>query len=77
MANYRAKGNLGWSTKGKDGKSKPGRPPGTDRKMRSLRASDLEWKLILGFACIIKETANRNEIEKKLDLFLKNVLTQI
>lgn len=48
---------------------RPAAHDGTERKMRSTRASDAEWELIKKFATILKDNPEKAE---KILLELKN-----
>ena len=52
----------GWGGKREGAGRRPPAQDGTERKMRSMRASDGEWKIIKKFAQILKE--NPAEAEK-------------
>lgn len=45
----------GWGGKRAGAGRRPGAVDGTERKMRSLRASDAEWEAIKAFAKYIKD----------------------
>ena len=53
----------GWGGKREGAGRRPGAADGTERRMRSMRASDAEWEAIKIFAKHIKDNpANVNEI---------------
>ena len=49
----------GWGGKRQGAGRRPAAADGTERKMRSLRASDGEWEMIRQFAKILKEDSER------------------
>ncbi len=56
----------GWGGKREGAGRRPGAADGTERKMRSLRASDGEWEAIKAFSKFIKD--NPEEKDKILDM---------
>ena len=51
----------GWGGRRKGAGRRPIAVDGTERKMRSMRASDREWEVIKKFARILKENPERAE----------------
>lgn len=49
----------GWGGKREGAGRRPSAPDGTERRMRSLRASDDEWETIKAFAKILKDNPVR------------------
>ena len=56
----------GWGGKRAGAGRRPGPKDGTERKMRSLRASDMEWEVIKVFSKRIKD--HPEEMEKWLNV---------
>lgn len=55
----------GWGGKREGAGRRPAPTDGTERKMRSMRASDMEWEAIKAFAKMIKD--HPEELEKWLE----------
>ena len=51
----------GWGGKRAGAGRRPGAADGTERKMRSLRASDAEWEAIKAFAKFIKDHPEKTQ----------------
>ena len=49
----------GWGGRREGAGRRPSAPDGTERRMRSLRASDGEWETIKVFAKVLKENPER------------------
>lgn len=56
----------GWGGKREGAGRRPAPRDGTERKMRSLRASDMEWEVIKAFAKRIKD--HPEEMDKWLNV---------
>ena len=59
MSEAESKKKSGWGGKREGAGRRAAAPDGTDRRMRSLRASDGEWETIKAFAKILKDDPER------------------